>query len=79
MYSLIRGTAELSDIDIKEFQTPLNPEVNGEASLRKKIAGFYDGAKLENILVIVLEHQKRITLSKYPSKKGDEIAVMQPT
>ena len=32
------GTAQLSDIDIKEFlETPLNyPEVNGEASLEKK-------------------------------------------
>ena len=72
---------ELSDIDIKEFlETPLNyPEVNGEASLRKKIAGFYDGAKLENILVTVGASEANYILANTLLKKGDEIAVMQPT
>ncbi|MEC8234326.1 MAG: aminotransferase class I/II-fold pyridoxal phosphate-dependent enzyme [Pseudomonadota bacterium] len=72
---------ELSDIDIKEFlETPLNyPEVNGEASLREKIAGFYDGAKLENILVTVGASEANYILANTLLKKGDEIAVMQPT
>ena len=72
---------QLSDIDIKEFlETPLNyPEVNGEASLRKKIAGFYDGAKLENILVTVGASEANYILANTLLKKGDEIAVMQPT
>ena len=72
---------ELSDIDIKEFlETPLNyPEVNGEASLREKIVGFYDGAKLENILVTVGASEANYILANTLLKKGDEIAVMQPT
>ncbi len=72
---------QLSDIDIKEFlETPLNyPEVNGEASLRKKIAGFYDGAKLENILVTVGASEANYIIANTLLKKGDEIAVMQPT
>ena len=72
---------QLSDIDIKEFlETPLNyPEVNGEASLREKIAGFYDGAKLENILVTVGASEANYIIANTLLKKGDEIAVMQPT
>ena len=65
---------QLSDIDIKEFlETPLNyPEVNGEASLRKKIAGFYDGAKLENILVTVGASEANYIIANTLLKKGDE-------
>ena len=45
----------ISGLEMEEFlETPLNyPEVNGEYSLREKIAEFYDGANLENVLVTV--------------------------
>ena len=47
--------------------------------MRKKIAGFYDGAKLENILVTVGASEANYIIANTLLKKGDEIAVMQPT
>ncbi|MEC9100705.1 MAG: aminotransferase class I/II-fold pyridoxal phosphate-dependent enzyme, partial [Pseudomonadota bacterium] len=71
----------MSGLEMEEFlETPLNyPEVNGEYSLREKIAEFYGGANLENVLVTVGASEANYILANTILKKGDEIAVMQPT
>ena len=71
----------MSGLEMEEFlETPLNyPEVNGEYSLREKIAEFYDGANLENVLVTVGASEANYILANTILTKGDEIAVMQPT
>ena len=65
----------MSGLEMEEFlETPLNyPEVNGEHSLREKIAEFYDGANLENVLVTVGASEANYILANTLLKKGDEI------
>jgi aspartate/methionine/tyrosine aminotransferase len=74
---------ELVDGDGEEINkllaTELNyPHVNGIPALREGIAGLYDGAKAENILVTVGASEANYLSVRTMLNVGDEVVVMLP-
>ncbi|MBH67593.1 MAG: aspartate aminotransferase [Rhodospirillaceae bacterium] len=72
---------EMAGSELKPFlETPLNyPEVNGDFTLRTRIATLYKEAHFDNILVTVGASEANYILANTLLERGDEIAVMRPT
>ncbi|MBM86167.1 MAG: aspartate aminotransferase [Rhodospirillaceae bacterium] len=59
---------------------PLNyPEVNGDLTLRERIAALYQGAAPDNVLVTVGVSEANYLLANTILEPGEELTVMRPT
>ena len=72
---------ELAEADLAPLlKTPLNyPQVNGELKLRELIAGLYQGAEADNVLVTVGASEANLLIATTLLEPGDEVVVMRPT
>ena len=55
------------------------PEVNGDVTLRSQIAGLYEGATADNVLVTVGASEANHLVAAALLEDGDEVVAFQPT
>ncbi|MEM7172111.1 MAG: aminotransferase class I/II-fold pyridoxal phosphate-dependent enzyme [Pseudomonadota bacterium] len=72
---------ELTGLTVEQLQaTELNyPEVNGTQRLRETIAGLYDSANAENVLVTIGASEANHLAASCLLEPGDEVIALQPT
>lgn len=69
-----------SGLQSKMLATEINyPHVNGNPGLRDAIAGLYDGAAIENVIVTVGAAEANHIILQTLLEPGDEIATQAPT
>lgn len=75
------GLLDIAGIDADSLRNTLldYPEVRGKADLRTKIAGLYDGANADNVLVTVGASEANHLVAATLLEAGDRMLAIQPS